>query len=80
MQSKLKNKPLLTFTNKELYSLLIESNLCKPIARLYWNNVLEKAIDWTSFYKYYKVPDNRKKLFKFKLLNNIFPSNSTKYR
>jgi len=78
---RVKNKPLLTFTNKELYSLLIESKFCKPIAHLYWNNVFEKAIDWTSFYKgLYKVPDNRIKQFKFKLLNNIFPSNSTKYQ
>ena len=67
---KVKNKPLLTFTNKELYSLLIKSKFCKAIAHLYWNNVLEKAIDWTSFYK----------SFKFKLLNNIFPSNSTTYQ
>jgi len=78
---KVKNKPLLTFTNKKLYSLLIESIFCKPIAHFNWNNVFEKAIDWTSFDKsLYKVPDNRIKQFKYKLLNNIFLSNSTKYQ
>ncbi|XP_060586418.1 uncharacterized protein LOC132742114 [Ruditapes philippinarum] len=78
---KINNKPFELMDSKTIYQILVNKVFIKPATHSYWSNKYETKLNWNDIYKFItRLPDNRYKQFKFRVINMIFTSKETRYK
>ena len=70
-----------SFSNKHIYTLLINNKKEKPYMHSFWSSHFNTEITWNLVYLNIKsLSDNRYKQFRYKTIHNIIPTGQNLYR
>ena len=67
------------FTSKELYLILVETNIAKPATQNYFDNLFETSqFNWKKIYLLIRNTtfDTKARMFQYNVLHNIFYANN----